>query len=109
MSPQAQRIAIAEACGWLGNQTNLPKVASSYYEHGTTRCHFPVDYLSDLNTMHEAEKTLSPEQMYRYGCRLQGKPTGGTTGEWMWKLVHATAGQRAEAFLRTIGKWDDTK
>ncbi len=79
MSPEAQRIAIAEACG-----TDLWQNRPSY--------------LTDLNAMHEAEKVLTDEQQDDYMNWL-----GNCYSEW--PSIHATAAQRAEAFLRTIGKW----
>lgn len=98
MSPEAQRIAIAEACkklmcpeyGWPQQPHDLP------------------DYLTDLNAMHEAEKALTSVQYWQYV-------------EWCEKLVKlnhvdyvahstsATAAQRAEAFLRALNLWDDSK
>lgn len=62
-----------------------------------------LDYLHDLNAMHEAERNdanragpnaLSYERELRRVCR--GNP--------IW---HASAAQRAEALLRTIGRWVD--
>jgi hypothetical protein len=55
------------------------------------------DYLSDLNAMHEAEKVLTLEQKSVYCLELN-------------KLIYgmcATAAQRAEAFLKTLGLWED--
>ena len=54
------------------------------------------NYCRDLNAMHEAEKVLTTAQtttMSQYLHRRLGM---------MWGF--ATASQRAEAFLRTIGK-----
>lgn len=56
------------------------------------------NYLGDLNAMHEAEKTLSIDQRGKYAHLLL------VTSEWS---IAATAAQRAEAFLRVIGKWRD--
>jgi hypothetical protein len=55
------------------------------------------NYAGDLNTIHEAEERLTSGQI----CRYQGLLHKGV---W-WSAVHATAPQRAEALLRTIGKW----
>ncbi len=64
-------------------------------------CDPPMNYHGDLNAMHEAEKVLTKEQEDEYTVTLcievQPEP----------RLFHATAAQRAEAFLRTIGKWED--
>jgi hypothetical protein len=68
------------------------------------------DYLTDLNAMHEAEKVLDENQWRTYGDLLVAKikPYAGP-GLWNHRHVHATPAQRAEAFLRTLGKWDDSK
>ena len=55
------------------------------------------DYCNDLNAMHEAEKVFDCPELYE--CNLI-KVCGGI--QYMW---HATARQRAEALLRTLGKW----
>ena len=100
MTPQQQRIAIAEACGWkweilwTGELNGKP-----IGEQGPFR-EVP-DYLNDLNAMHEAQKVLTGDQVAAYVTTLclevQPKP-----------MLHAaTAAQRAEAFLRTIGKWEE--
>ncbi len=61
------------------------------------------NYCTDLNAMHEAEMTL---------------PTlpDNRRSEFRWRLglicvqpIHATARQRAEAFLRTLGKWEESE
>lgn len=73
------------------------------WEHGDV-----PDYLNDLNAMHEAEKTLTKEQQRSFALILQGRQMGGM--DYLaqdFRAIHATAAQRAEAFLRTIGKWED--
>ena len=55
------------------------------------------NYTGDLNAMHEAETVLKGQYWVAYFDLIQH--TGKATG------VRATAAQRAEAFLRTIGKW----
>lgn len=66
------------------------------------------DYIGDLNNMHEVEKTLNYVQKIEY-CRLLRYAVGirgGTDGKQAeWLLITATARQRAEAFLKTIGAW----
>ncbi len=90
MTPEKQRIAIAEACGWMR--------------------FFEPDYLNDLNAMHEAVKTLNLNQWSDYMDTLYGIVQDPhicpTTHQLEW--VEATAPQRAEAFLRTIGKWEES-
>jgi hypothetical protein len=82
---------IAEACGWI------------YYDgwnHPDGRNHLP-DYCIDLNSMHEAEKVLTSMQQEEYWDFLWNL-TGSE-----FELCHANAHQRAEAFLRTLGKWEE--
>lgn len=93
MKSEEQRIAIAKACGWNGfNPDNIP------------------DYLNDLNAMHEAEKTLTIEQNYVYWNTLRDLIcVDENTGHWcdLKASGHATAAERAEAFLRTLGLWKE--
>jgi len=112
MTPEQQRIAIAEACGWRiesdGANTFVyspNKTSGTGYRMNDIRhpkiIRLLPDYLNDLNAMHEAEGTLNKESGYH--------ETGGY-GLYLVALDHdvsATAAQRAEAFLRTIGKWVD--
>lgn len=92
MKPEQQRIAIAEACGW--------KIA--HWDHAGT----PLpDYLNDLNAIHEAEGRIQLDQEARYGnylLKIVYRDRNGIRTIW-----HTTAAQRAEAFLRTIGKWEE--
>ena len=73
---------------------------------------FIPDYLHDLNAMHEAEKVLTDEQDLEYSEALEQVVKGRfatANSEDMRRLRSATASQRAEAFLRTIGKWEECK
>ena len=115
MTPQQQRIAIAEACGWkweilwTGELNGKPTG-----EQGPFR-QVP-DYLNDLNAMHKAEKVLwdtgkameSTNQLVGIVCSARGfRWDKGTSDDHLMCLSHATAAERAEAFLRTIGKWEE--
>jgi hypothetical protein len=104
MNEEKQRIAIAKACGW--EQFSPDKDPDFWYQPGwrlVVKTKDLPDYLNDLNAMHEAEKVLTKEQAEKYVTILclQVQPTP--------QLYHATAAQRAEAFLKTIGKWGDDK
>lgn len=112
MTPEAQRIAIAELCGWKryvhahGVELIDPSgqvVNNNYGEEWRL-----PDYLNDLNAMHEAEKTLCEADQVEFVLRLgeivrRGKPVGN--GLHSWENIHATSAQRAEAFLRVKGRW----
>ncbi len=104
MNEQEQRIAIAEACGW-------EDCGMGWWRHeGIGDRLNPPDYLHDLDAMHEAEKVLTEHQQELYGGFLHSGRLclfNAYCTEWSWNLIHATAAQRAEAFLRTIGKWKD--
>ena len=124
MTHKAQRIAIAEAYGakwqkmvWFGDTVRVLSFRQ-LHDHcglGPMRLDLPdgriiaadiPDYPSDLNACHEMEKKLTD------GCfgtaktyeTLLARIMPGPRGLW-----HATATQRAEAFLRIIDKWDDSK
>jgi hypothetical protein len=93
MTPKEQQVAIEEACGWTVWSCGVP------------------DYLNDLNAMHEAEKVLDPkgkdgsyEYWLRTVCHIPERESAN--GRYFYR---ATASQRAEAFLRTIGKWKECK
>ena len=89
---------IAEACGW----------DSDDIARGYTLCQFSEnvpDYCNDLNAMHEAEKKLTEKRLQTYLDFLADAPRDDVYQTWTGS-VFATARQRAEAFLRTIGKWE---
>jgi hypothetical protein len=57
------------------------------------------DYCTDLNAMHEAEESLTDDQLWRMARNIERNDE-----QWYFR---ATARQRAEAFLRTLGKWEE--
>jgi hypothetical protein len=84
--------AMKWACGWKP-ETYGP----TWHE---TEAKMP-DYCNDLNAMHEAEKALGLAydrwtRELREICERDRRC-----------IESATARQRAEAFLRTIGKWEE--
>ena len=100
MTDQQQRIAIAEACGWTRKKGmrawNRPN------NNGWDCLEQLPDYLNDLNAMHEAEKVLTAEQRRSYVNCIFNLPVSECESN-----TFATAAQRAKAFLRAIGKWED--
>jgi len=128
MTPEQQRIAIAEACGWSFGRFNVrdPQGKHQTYVCGLGRdkerynvkgakeaLRFKLipNYLNDLNAMHEAEKVLREDQ-FSYVAYWQhlftvvaGKEWTGDIGYFHFEMAHATASQRAEAFLRTLDLW----
>jgi hypothetical protein len=124
MKPEQQRIAIAEACGWRiesdGTSTFIyrpnEKVGNGYRLNNIRDpkiIKLLPDYLSDLNAMHEAEKVLygNPNLPKKYTQQIKNairREAGVTKAQMDFDVcITATAAQRAEAFLRTINKWED--
>ena len=110
MTPEEQRVAIAEACGWTETEAWLD--GRRCFERADSNAGWDFDslpdYLNDLNAMHEAEKVLigdEPENSELW-CDFQ---TNLVIACPAYLSYHATAAQRAEAFLRTIGKWEEAK
>ena len=127
MKPEEQRIAIAEACGWKHNNGEKPNYGGTYRQAGWTSPNGVFiastwetktasgipDYLNDLNACHEMETVLTREQQKVYEVVLR-EVVSGKSGFWyvphaceVFAVAHATAAQRAESFLRTIGKWKE--
>jgi hypothetical protein len=71
--------------------------------------HIP-DYCNDLNAMHEAEKWMISNlrllDFWQFAEELK-RIVPANLGDDSY--IHATARQRAEAFLKTIGKWEGAK
>jgi hypothetical protein len=77
----------------LANLTGCPRCSDPEcaYNHG-------LNYCTDLNAMHEAETTLLAHDLWTMAYNL---PYSGALN------FRASARQRAEAFLRTLGKWEE--
>lgn len=129
MTNEAMNVAVAEACGW----THVD--ADSMYDSGCSGKHPDIkaphnhtfgcpSYATDLNAMHEAEATLVTVGKWIEYTEQLAKLTLINSTVWetcvayhnndvraawhnMAFLVNATARQRAEAFLRTVGKWTE--
>lgn len=105
MTPELQRIAIAEACGWQHCEINhhstgmFHKGAAIGTSPDSKRTRYIPSYTTDLNAMHQAEKTLEYDKLIIMAEHI--------SFNFAVLPFHATAAQRAEAFLRTVGKWQD--
>lgn len=118
MTEQEQRIAIAKACGFTRDSIRHTHFDLRGWDETVGADARIPDYTGNLNAMHEAEKVLDMHQQYEYGEALArttiGKefddPDGFSPNGWgYYAPITATASQRAEAFLRTIGKWEESK
>ena len=117
MSPEKQRVAIATACGWkcAGHPDQILATRGWEFAYqfvirptGELVTHSSIpDYLSDLNAMHEAEKVLTHDQHIDYMEWLG--LCSDDYGHKVWNYVHATAAERCEAFLRTLGLWEEAQ
>lgn len=111
--------AIAEHLGWKELDFHLdgkrilgdrPSFKNGKIVSYTVDQYVP-DYCNDLNAMHEAEKHVF--DFDRFGDELAkvvlgytGTPEDITLNYWaLQRVTHANGRQRAEAFVKTIGKW----
>ena len=109
MNPERQRITIAEACGWEVDAERKTYGFQPLTDGCRTYTELP-NYLNDLNAIHEVENILNADQMVSYDYHLDRVVGNGRQGlNIEYFLWSATASQRAEAFLRTIGKWEEAK
>lgn len=100
--------AIAEACGWT-DFSEHPDWGTMAIEPETHRFRTMIpSYTTDLNWMHEAEKVLNSWEDYVSYQSWLGY-CGGSVITQLQQCITATARQRAEAFLRTLGKWEEVQ
>lgn len=96
MTPEAQRMAIAEAC---------PKICflDDYGEWcWKARVPLPFNPIADINAMHEAVLSLSQDDRMRFQEALS------LIADREAKLfVELEASHWSEVFLKTIGKWEN--
>lgn len=112
MSDNEIRLAIAKACGWTWKATNKIELGADeptkawFAPDGIHRYgQVPPDYVNDLNAMNDACKQCLTEswqvtsfnQILIMVCKMQ-----------VSAAFNATARQRAEAFLRCLGKWKES-
>jgi hypothetical protein len=97
MTDEQINAAIAEACG----RKRRPD-GDWYPDNGTAGTQAILNYCADLNAMHEAESILTEDQLWVMARQIERN----WEDQWYFR---ATARQRAEAFLRTLDKWEDSK
>jgi len=99
MTDKQINAAIAEACGWT--QVNAAHRSGKAPDADYIGSEFIPDYCNDLNAMHEAEKMLLISKFPTYVKKLTKINFGDP--------ITAGSRQRAEAFLRALGKWEEGK
>lgn len=122
MTPDEQRIAIAQACGWKGIS---PEYLTGYAPWRPTPYSERVmgdldsipldplpDYLNDLNACREFTAHMTYDQQVEFAEILHSivlenpyKVWWNPTPHETFQLLDASAAQRAEAFLRTLNLW----
>ena len=104
MSPERQRIAIAEACEF----TSVRMVSGLLCGLLLGSLVAIPDYLNDLNVMHEAKRKLLStsdlcNKFNRTLIECRSFRSEFETDKWTWGQP---AEVEVEALLRTIGKWE---
>jgi hypothetical protein len=104
MTNQEVNKIIAEYCGWKHEFNGDDEDPEWYWipPNNPDGNESPPDYCNDLNAIHDAEKNLirgDPGLWECYTNRLNTK--------YGIDAIHATARERAETFLKTIGKWKE--
>ncbi len=100
MTPEQQRIAIAEACGWTevmnrmdydgcGGERSLCGLHPDDFGTGNSHQDCP-DYLNDLNAMREAEEVLWDGRTAQHPSRPDQLPIAAHHyyWNWLWIVTH---------------------
>lgn len=104
MTPDEQRVAIAEWCGWkrhIDRYKDGSVIGENWVRPDGVGMPLP-DFPNDLNAIHEAEKLLKDSQIKQYvaniwrAMHLSPQASIGT--------IHATAAQRCEALFWLAAK-----
>jgi hypothetical protein len=117
MTDDQINIAIAEnVLGWRQSVAGHPQsgnIVVIWTDNKSNFCHFrkPAKFCTDLNAMREAEQRLwsmNSELRFEFIHQL-AKLIKPRYGYQMLALdaLDVTARQRAEALLKTIGKWEE--
>lgn len=111
MTPEAQRIAIAESDGWAP----LSKTTDGYQEWMTPDLKqvgefddLP-DYLNDRDAIQEAMSSLTDDEKIRFIEHLKDICKAHQNSyRSVWAKITATPAQLCEAYLKTKGLWDES-
>lgn len=111
MKDEQINIAIAEKCGYNDVKQRIAegtiKVITGFKEPWQDE-EIP-DYCNDLNAMHEAWETLTLVKKRQFETELYRViicDGDYNRNDDAMKITNASARQRAEAFLQTLGLWD---
>jgi hypothetical protein len=115
LNPENKLVFRKVYCGVLNNRDSYSMVpVVEYFDNADQYKPWPIiaqslvpfvdhlpDYLADLNAMREAEKGMSDDNAEKFRAWLL--QVNGYNHD---RVVSCTAAQRAKAFLKTIGKWE---
>jgi len=115
MTKEQINIAIAESLGWsIFHRNDKGEIKSWKHPDGSIwqEPWVPLRFTEDLNAMHEAWCRLTQKQHFIFRSYLQtivlnAQESGVLPIGPAHSVCNATALQRAEAYLRTIGKWNE--
>lgn len=106
MSDEQINAAIAQACGYECREP----YAQGWVLPNKTAWQLTIpNYCTDLNAMHDAEILIQDRNKYLNILASVTEPIDGLPKDHDWAFTRATARQRAEAFLRTLGKWEEVQ
>lgn len=105
MTNEQINIAISELLGWTDISQYTQAVDGWYGYEPENGPHSQIpNFCNDLNAIHEAEKIILNDlktwRQYVDLIRVQSAKSVNP-------IFHLTARQRAEAFLQTLGKWEE--
>ena len=118
MTPNEINLRIAEAVGWTNIVHEFPENTPYGHPPGMVapggdlrwveRSRVP-NFYHDLNACHEAEQKLTDDDFRNYELWLYHTTTTNPNPNYGMHraMICATAPQRCEAFLRTLGKWEN--
>lgn len=103
----------AECIDWL-NTLQMMTPNSPFVKYHVGPLPIWPKFTASLDAMHLAEQTLTPKQFLNYVdnhlfevCRGDNNAFWSIISKWTPAMVHASAAQRAESFLRTLNLWRD--
>ena len=112
MTKERQNIVIAEFCGWKDIQTSKFGILTGVPDTDSGLHHTIPNYTGSIDAMHEAEKKLNDEQGLQFVSEIEDicqLDLVRKKDDYTWlrfAVCHATAAQRAEALIKTIGRWE---
>lgn len=114
MTPQQINEAIAKACGYKNLRYDWINGSDAIKDWIHDDGIGIPNYAYSLDSMHSAEDMLSDKQVQSYVdqlCLVTDAKLSKNCNDYginYWSVYHATAPQRAEAFLRTLNLWQST-